>query len=70
MPRANSYFLPGYVWHITHLNERSQFQTAQWFDGLTMSGFILNRFAPFKSFKRCASFKALPRFRFKNITNH
>ena len=60
MPRANSYFLPGYVWHITHLNERSQFQTAQSF----------HRFAPFKSFKRRASFKALPRFRFKNITNH
>jgi hypothetical protein len=27
------------------------FQTFQWFDGLTMSGFILNRCAPFKTLK-------------------
>jgi hypothetical protein len=32
---------------ITHLNS-SRFQSLQWFDGLTMSGFIPNCFAPFK----------------------
>ena len=46
----------------------SQFQSFQWFDGLTMSGFILNRFAPFitgispfqafQSFNRFAPFKS------------
>jgi hypothetical protein len=46
MPRANRYFLPGYVRHITLLNEASS-KRSSWFDGLTMSGFILNRFAPF-----------------------
>jgi hypothetical protein len=40
MPRANRYFVPGHIWHITH--ERcSQFQSFQSF----------NRFAQFKSFK-------------------
>jgi hypothetical protein len=40
MPRANRYFLPGYVWHITHLNS-SQFQSLQPF----------HRGAPFKTFQ-------------------
>jgi hypothetical protein len=51
MPHANRYFLPGHVWHITHPSG-DEFQSFQWFDGLTMSGFILNRFAPFKSAQR------------------
>ena len=38
LPRANRYFLPGYVWHITHLNS-SWFQSFQRF----------NRFAPFNA---------------------
>jgi hypothetical protein len=55
--------------------QESLFQLFQWFDGLTMSGFILNRFARFiteitlfhlfqwfQSFHRCAPFKALRRF--------
>jgi hypothetical protein len=42
MPRASRHFLPGYVWHITHLLCSSQFQAFQSF----------NRFAPFKSFRR------------------
>ncbi len=40
MPRANRYFLPGYVWHITTNIEASS-KTFQPF----------NRFAPFKTFK-------------------
>jgi len=48
MLRANRYFLPGQLWHITHLNS-TQFQLFQWFDELTMSGFILNRSARFKA---------------------
>jgi putative transposase len=31
MPRANRHFLPGHVWHITHLCS-SQFQSFQWFN--------------------------------------
>jgi hypothetical protein len=49
MPRANRHFLPGHVWHITHPSG-DEFQSFQWFDGLTMSGLILNRFAPFQTF--------------------
>ena len=41
MPRANRYFLPGHVWHIT-TKGRSQFQPFQQF----------NRFAPFKSLRK------------------
>jgi len=55
MPRANRYFVSGYVWHITHPSG-DEFQSFQTF----------NRFAPFKPFKsfnRCASFKALRRFK-------
>jgi hypothetical protein len=40
MPRANRYFLPGYVWHITHLN-------SNWFRSFQR----FNRFAPFKTFQ-------------------
>jgi hypothetical protein len=36
MPRANRYFLPGHVWHITH-QYSSPFQ---WFDTLTMNGIL------------------------------
>ena len=25
MPRANGYFLPGYVWHITHRYHKREF---------------------------------------------
>jgi len=32
--------------------KRILFQTFQWFDGLTMSGFILNCFAPFNALRR------------------
>src|SRR5262249_49491012 len=32
--------------------KRILFQTFQWFDGLTMSGFILNRFAPFNALRQ------------------
>jgi hypothetical protein len=39
MPRANRYFLPGYV------TARISLSRSKWFDGLTMTGFILNRFA-------------------------
>jgi hypothetical protein len=52
--------------------ENSLLQSFQWFDGLTMSGFILNRcapfitgispFEPFQSFKRFAPFKTFPEF--------
>jgi hypothetical protein len=41
MPRANRYFLPGYVWHITHPSG-DEFQSFQTF----------NRFAPFKPLRR------------------
>ena len=65
MPRANRHFLPGYVWHISHLNS-SQFQLFQWFDRLTMSGLILNRFAPFKPHGSSKFNESLttPRYRF------
>jgi hypothetical protein len=32
--------------------QESLFKSCQWFDGLTMSGFILNRDASFKPFSR------------------
>jgi len=41
MPRANRHFLPGHIWHITHLRS-SQFQSFQPF----------TRFAPFKALRR------------------
>src|SRR5215813_8835952 len=53
--------------------QESLFQSFQWFDGLTMSGFILNRFAqftmgisPFKSFKPFNRYAPLKPF----LANH
>jgi hypothetical protein len=37
--------------------KRIPFQTFQWFDGLTMSGFILNRCASFKALRPVQMFK-------------
>jgi hypothetical protein len=49
---ASEPLLPAWLRLAHHSSKRSQFQTFQWFDGLTMSGFILNRFAPFKALRR------------------
>jgi REP element-mobilizing transposase RayT len=49
MPRANRHFLPGHVWHMTHLNS-SQFQSFQKPALSSIEGF--NRFAPFKRFEK------------------
>ena len=86
MPRIPRGQQAGFVYHVINRgNGRATifhkpqdyfglrlFQTFQWFDGLTMSGFILNRFAPFitgispfepfQSFKRFAPFKTFPEF--------
>ena len=45
MPRANRYFLPGYVWHI---NRRQASGKRQQFGSKVKS---FKRFAPFKTFK-------------------
>ena len=82
MPRIPRGQQAGFVYHVINrgtgratIFHKAQdyfglrlFQTFQWFDGLTMSGFILNRCAPFitgtspfqafQSFNRYASFKS------------
>jgi hypothetical protein len=57
MPRANRYFLPGHVWHITH-QCRSQFQ---WFDELTTNGI----FQPLRSVPAVKELAAVQSSRFK-----
>ena len=65
MPRIPRGQQAGFVYHVINrgngratIFHKAQdyfglrlFQTFQWFDGLTMSGFILNRYASFKSFQ-------------------
>ena len=51
MPRPLRIEYPGAVYHVISsgaLKYAPPFKTFKWFDGLTMSGPISNRFAPFK----------------------
>jgi hypothetical protein len=94
MPRIPRGQQAGFVYHVINrgngratIFHKAQdyfglrlFQTFQWFDGLTMSGFILNRCAPFitgispfqtfQTFNRCAPFKTLKSAKTRCLTSH
>jgi hypothetical protein len=57
MPRANRHFLPGHVWHINHRYPGTFVPIVPMVRRLAMSGFILNRFAPLKTFQADAGSK-------------